>query len=911
MPKTFEYKDAKEEIKFYKDLISKLENLSSIKNKYKSDLLYQTRFLYNRNYFLNIIKDNLEKDINIDYENDDFKTFISKIYYYKEISKYNTLAKTLYDSYSQHVKSCISALSPGKNALSWLFASKQKKSNVEDAYKELVDLKNQTFVTSSLEIFKSIENIEKTDFKDIFNDYISSKEEYKTTLLDANPDVFNENGNLSIFKPYINEYKSINDKVETINASVISCSNDIKNSLERLIGEQLLESLRQIPVEELARDKSGIKTKYLKDAGYNNLANVFVASQAQIASIYGISQDKAYTIKSKCDNYARNLKRELKIKLSVDNKTRSSTKLVENIYIYLKKKEYIKQIDTLKALYDNELEQSIKTLDDLKNGVKWPFLTDDEIDNVKENYKKIKDNLIPLYRRPIEEIYNNFGKSNVLDSQAWNDFASRSIEYYNVIEELCPGVLGNDDVLYGLPEDLAREIQDECFFPDGLLCTLRKYQEWGVKYILHQEKVLLGDEMGLGKTIQAIATMVSLKNTGATHFLVICPASVVTNWCREITKHSKLSVTKIHGTYKKSAFNSWLKTGGVGVTNFESTSYIKLDDNYKFDLLVVDEAHYIKNINANRSVNTRNIASHTDRLLFMTGTALENKVDEMISLIDVLRPSIGNDIKKLAFMSSAPQFREKIAPVYYRRKREDVLTELPDKIENKEWCSLNPEEEKIYEETLLSKKYQDIRRVSWNIDDLSKSCKAQRLKEIVQEAELEDRKVLVFSFYLDTINKIHHFLNGKCLNPITGSVSVNRRQEIIDEFDKAPSGTVLLAQINSGGTGLNIQSASVVVICEPQLKPSIENQAISRAYRMGQSRNVLVYRLLCENSVDEKLVELLEKKQKEFDTYADKSVAAQQTTEISEETFGEIINEEIERIKKKNENNSSNLDSVS
>ena len=90
--------------------------------------------------------------------------------------------------------------------------------------------------------------------------------------------------------------------------------------------------------------------------------------------------------------------------------------------------------------------------------------------------------------------------------------------------------MGTDDAIYGLPEDLAREIQDECLFPDGLLCSLRRYQEWGVKYILHQEKVLLGDEMGLGKTIQAIATMVSLKNTGATHFVVVCPASVLINW---------------------------------------------------------------------------------------------------------------------------------------------------------------------------------------------------------------------------------------------------------------------------------------------------------------------------------------------------------------------------------------------
>ena len=96
--------------------------------------------------------------------------------------------------------------------------------------------------------------------------------------------------------------------------------------------------------------------------------------------------------------------------------------------------------------------------------------------------------------------------------------------------------LGNDNLVYGLSEELAREIQDQCFFLDGLLCTLRRYQEWGVKYILHQEKVLLGDEMALGKTIQAIATIVSLKNTGATHFIVICPASVVLNWCREVAK---------------------------------------------------------------------------------------------------------------------------------------------------------------------------------------------------------------------------------------------------------------------------------------------------------------------------------------------------------------------------------------
>lgn len=172
-----------------------------------------------------------------------------------------------------------------------------------------------------------------------------------------------------------------------------------------------------------------------------------------------------------------------------------------------------------------------------------------------------------------------------------------------------------------------------------------------------------------------------------------------------------------------------------------------------------------------------------------------------------------------------------------------------------------------------------------------------RLKEIIEVSKSEGRKVIVFSYFLETIRKIGMSLGSICSQPITGSVNPRRRQEIIDEFDKAPAGSVLLAQIQAGGTGLNIQTASVVVIAEPQFKPSVENQAISRAYRMGQTRNVLVFRLLCENTVDEKLMDLLEEKQVIFDAFADESVAAMANKEIDEKTFGDIIKEEIERIK--------------
>lgn len=754
---------------------------------------------------------------------------------------------------------------------------------------------NSDFVTSGEEALKQINSLKKTSIDTIKKDFLSNTIGYKQFLLEAIPTVYTDKGNVGVFESYVDEYKSLTEKLDNVKKIVDDSIKEIKDAVHLFITIELVKALRAIDVDELARDKSGIKLKYLKDAGYINLADVFAASRMQIASIYGINENNAYTIKSKCELYAENLRKELKIKLSVDNKSKTATKIVQAIYNYLEKLEYSSKISELNKEYKNAFD----VFHNIGNGVIWVFMSNSEINNVRLMYEYVKDTLSSKFKPIVDEILKKLEINNENKDDAWNDFSSNSIKYYNVIEEVCPGVLGNDDSIYGLPEELAREIQDECFFPDGLLCTLRRYQEWGVKYILHQEKVLLGDEMGLGKTIQAIATMVSLKNTGATHFLVVCPASVVINWCREITKHSRLRVTKIHGSDKVSAANFWIKTGGVAVTNYESTSAIKLDETFKFTLLVVDEAHYIKNSDARRSINTKALAPHADRLLFMTGTALENNVDEMISLIDILRPSIANEIKGLAFMASAPQFRKKIAPVYYRRKREDVLTELPDKIESEEWCSLNPLEENYYESAVLNKKYNGARRVSWNIDDLSNSSKAQRLKEIVEEAEAEGRKVLVFSFFLDTIAKIHDFLSGKCLDPINGSVNANRRQEIIDEFDKSPAGTVLLAQINSGGTGLNIQSASVVVICEPQLKPSIENQAISRAYRMGQSRNVLVYRLLCEETIDERIMTLLEEKQSVFDAFADKSVAAEKSLEIDKNTLGNIINEEIERINAK------------
>ncbi|MDO4750314.1 MAG: SNF2-related protein [Eubacteriales bacterium] len=700
-------------------------------------------------------------------------------------------------------------------------------------------------------------------------------------------------------KRLIESHAAILERLENIAARESQCRRDIRSAADALAAGEVLNVLREIPVDELNRDKQGIRVKLLRDHNYTNIADICHASAQELSDIQGISEDSANMIKQLANDLASNAKRAVKIKLSADDRNARASRLIKSVYLC---RAGEKPVQACRALLREKtnIESAVHDLGPASNGIKWFLTSRQKKDRCMQAYTYLTSMMSGDYGQKCKDVILEIDRlSNTAGDAAWDDFSKNSISYFTLLEEIAPGLFGDEDTLYGLPEDLAHAIQEECIFPDGLLCTLRRYQEWGVRYILHQERVLLGDEMGLGKTIQAIAAMVSLKNTGAAHFMVICPASVVTNWCREIRKHSLLNAVKIHGAGRESALASWLRDGGVAVTTYETTGVIELDADFRFSMAIVDEAHYIKNPKARRTANTKAICSHADRLLFMTGTALENKVDEMIALIRILRPKLAAEIKPIAFMSAAPQFREKIAPVYFRRKREDVLTELPELIETSDWCTMSGEEESIYEEDVLNKRYADARRVSWNVEALQHSSKAQRLKEIIDDAEDDGRKVIVFSFFLDTMKKVGDFLGERCLPPINGSVPPNRRQEIIDAFEAAPAGSVLLAQIQSGGTGLNIQAASVVVICEPQFKPSTENQAISRAYRMGQARNVLVHRLLCDDTVDEKIMQVLEQKQAVFDAFADESAAARESLELDEKTFGNIIQEEIDRIQAK------------
>ncbi len=684
--------------------------------------------------------------------------------------------------------------------------------------------------------------------------------------------------------------------------------NDISAAVQYTIDTEVMQLLKAVPIEEINRDKLGIKIKTLREHGYQTVADIAKVPVQQIDAIYGISEDSAYTILHIVQAIVGETAKTVKLKLSYDDQNAASNHLVLALSKYRQGKPHAEDCYKLLLEHRRDIARAIEDLTPGTGMMNWLFASKAQKQNAEKAYAFLDAMMRSGYFTKAKAGYDALHAVDKMSVQeAWEDFRLNSVRFYNILEEVTPGVLGTDDTVYGLPEALANDIKEEIFHPEGLKCELRRYQEWGVKYILRQKRVLLGDEMGLGKTVQAIAAMVSLRNTGGTHFVVVCPASVLSNWCRELVKHSDLSVVKIYGDDREEALKRWVEQGGVAVTTYETTAHIKPEAAFRYCMLVVDEAHYIKNPAAKRTGYVKRLGTHAERMLFMTGTALENNVDEMIRLIEILQPQVAAAVQDKTFLAAAPQFRELVASVYYRRKREDVLTELPDLIDSKEWCILQPEEEAIYEEAVLNNRYADARRVSFNVPDLRYSSKARRLVELVEEAKEDGRKVIVFSFFLDTIQKVCRLMGGQAMEPITGAVSPERRQEIIDGFDRAAAGTVLVAQIQSGGTGLNIQSASVVILCEPQFKPSTENQAISRAYRMGQTRNVLVYRLLCDETVDERILDLLEEKQRIFDAFADESVAGEESLELDEKAFGNIMAAEAERIQGKQQAGTNNL----
>lgn len=414
--------------------------------------------------------------------------------------------------------------------------------------------------------------------------------------------------------------------------------------------------------------------------------------------------------------------------------------------------------------------------------------------------------------------------------------------------------------------DLRQEIETLPFDGTLLRSDLRFYQLFGAKYAIHQRKAIIGDEMGLGKTIQSLAVAAHLAANGQHRCLVVCPASVVPNWLNEVRKHTHLDAFSLHGPEREAEARKWLRRGGVAVTTFNTIDRLEsLPQRAKIALLIVDEAHYIKNPNAKRSMAVGDAISRSKRAILLSGTPMENRVQEFKSLIGHLRPDIAQQVGEGDDVVGAAEFRKTVAPVYLRRNQEDVLTELPEKIEVEEWVQFNANDEDEYREQVRRRNLMGMRRAS---SAMPGSAKLERLAELVEDAGDEGRKVIVFSYFLDVLEAVGERVGDRAIGPVTGKVAAPKRQAMVDEFARSKGPAVILAQIEAGGVGLNIQAASVVILAEPQWKPSIEQQAVARAHRMGQTRRVQVHRLLAKDGVDERIQEVQEHKELLFEEYA-------------------------------------------
>jgi len=503
------------------------------------------------------------------------------------------------------------------------------------------------------------------------------------------------------------------------------------------------------------------------------------------------------------------------------------------------------------------------------------------------------------YGPAVEALEGALGSTSTAE-EAWADFRVRAADYYAWLGQLVGLDVGKSVQSGHLPAEIADAVRSFELDTRLVSASLRGYQEFGAKYALAQQRCILGDEMGLGKTVQAIAVMAHLAASGGTHSLVVCPASVLVNWLREIPRHSRLRVHRLHGGERFVNVRSWQRLGGVGVTTFGQLDTLGLGRADRIALLVADEAHYLKNRRTRRGLAVEGAIAHAERVMFLTGTPLENRLSEFESLVSYVQPTLLEGVDAALAIGGPRAFREHIAPVYLRRNQLDVLTELPERIDIDEWVELAHHDRRAHDRAVRDGNFMALRRAAF-LADGQPSAKLERLTEIVVEAFDNSRRVVVFSFFRDVLDTVVDALQDRLpvFGPLTGSTPPDKRQSMIDKFSSAEAGGVLVSQVDAGGVGTNIQAASVVVLCEPQVKPSSEVQAVARVHRMGQLERVMVHRLLGADSVDQRMLAILAEKRATFDRYVRDSAvtgAAPEAIDVSERELAARVIAEEQRL---------------
>jgi superfamily II DNA or RNA helicase len=446
--------------------------------------------------------------------------------------------------------------------------------------------------------------------------------------------------------------------------------------------------------------------------------------------------------------------------------------------------------------------------------------------------------------------------------------------------------------------------------PPALDALLRPYQRLGVAWLWHLYRYDLGgvlaDEMGLGKTVEALAVIAALRaaksqnpnpqSQTADVSLVVCPASLVENWRREALRFTpELRVLAHHGGERADS------SAAFGAADLVITSYgtlvrdQALFESLEYACVIGDEAQHIKNRRTQNAQALRTLRTRGRFLL--TGTPLENRLDDLRSLFDFLMPGYiaappaGLRGEERAWFDE--RLRAQTAPYILRRTKGVVAPELPPKIEQTLYCELPPAQAALYREwqergereldalaaggasdarvrfatlTQLLRLRQiccDPRLVAeaWAAD-ATVPAKLEAFRELLEEAVDDGHRLLVFSQFTSLLALLRRELEAQATAYcyLDGTMPARARHAEIDRFQQSPDVPVFLLSLKAGGTGLNLTGADVVVHFDPWWNPAVEAQATDRAHRIGQTRVVTSYRLICAGTVEEKVLQLQDAK---------------------------------------------------
>ncbi|MET9225710.1 DEAD/DEAH box helicase [Lentzea sp. NPDC003310] len=631
------------------------------------------------------------------------------------------------------------------------------------------------------------------------------------------------------------------------------------------------EKLQAMPVEKLRDTQPNLRLSTLKDAGYRTVADVARARPEQLDGVAGVGRQSAEQIARVVRAVVEGVTRDTTVRLNPDRAGGAQTELLQLLSKLRRANQLVGPLSGALGDVLGRVDADVRAASRAWSRLRMFFSSRKKRQAALDSLGRLETLLASRDVAALRAVGAQLRVPDLDHRSLWRDYELDAAAYNTLLADLAgEGPTPDRSAAKGfVPTEIEHEVDATPLDTSLLKVSLRGYQVFGAKFALARKRVIIGDEMGLGKTIEAIAAMASLAAGGRRGFLVVCPASVVVNWVTEIGRHSDLVPHRVHGAGRDAALGKWLAQGGVGVTTFGTLPKLVLPKKFRPTMVVVDEAHYVKNPDTQRSRAVDAVVQRAERAVLLTGTPMENRVEEFRNLVAYLQPGVAARTGSIDAVVGAKAFRRVVAPVYLRRNQEDVLGELPELLEVEDWVEFGRQDRGAYLDAVRQGNLMAMRRAAYTPGTPRGSAKLERLLEIVEESRDNGWKVVVFSYFHDVLDAVAQHVD--VFGPLTGATSAQGRQQLVDEFTAREGHAVLVAQIEAGGVGLNIQAASVVIIAEPQWKPSTEDQAIARCHRMGQVRKVHVHRLLVKDSVDARVREIRDHKTLLFDHYARES----------------------------------------